>query len=307
MPAADRFRGILAPVLTPFGPDLSPDPERLIRHCHDLLAEGVGLVPFGTTGEGNSLSAAEKLDLLDRLADAGIDPQQMMPSTGCSALTDSVRLTQHAVGLGCRGVLMLPPFYYKNVSDDGLFASLAEVIERVGSDSLRIYLYHIPPVSQVGFSLDLVERLVEAYPAVIAGIKDSSGDWDNTHALIARGWQDFRVFSGSEVFLLSNLRAGGAGCISASANVNGAAIVRLYRDWLSPGADALQEELNGLRGMFQQYPMIAALKACIAALTADPEWERLRPPLEELDPRQSADLIRNAGTRLTSASTGNRP
>jgi 4-hydroxy-tetrahydrodipicolinate synthase len=292
MPAADdRFHGILAPVITPFHEDLSPDPERLAHHCRWLLARQVGLALFGTNSEGNSLSVEEKIELLDRLVDAGIEARRMMPGTGCSALTDTIRLTRHAVDLGCRGVLMLPPFYYKGVSDHGLFASYSEIIERIGSDSLRIYLYHIPPVSQVGLSIDLVERLVAAWPDTIAGIKDSSGDWNNTRALLERGWERFRVFSGSESFLPRNLEAGGAGCISAAANVNPAAIVRLYREWQSPEAESLQRDVNDVRAILQKYPMIAALKAVVAGFRNDAGWATVRPPLVRLNEREKVALI----------------
>src|SRR5690606_15074736 len=163
MPAPERFSGVLAPVITPFLENLAPDAKRLTAHCRWLSSQGVGLALFGTNSEGNSLSVAEKMELLDRLIEAGIEPARMMPGTGCSALTDSVELTRHAVTSGCGGVLMLPPFYYKGVSDEGLFRSYSEVIERIGSRDLRIYLYHIPPVSQVGISVDLVERLVKAW------------------------------------------------------------------------------------------------------------------------------------------------
>ncbi|HEX7060496.1 MAG TPA: dihydrodipicolinate synthase family protein [Woeseiaceae bacterium] len=291
MTAVERFAGVLAPVVTPFGPDLAPAAGRLLGHCRRLLGEGVGLAPFGTNSEGNSLSVEEKIELLDRLAEGGIDPRRLMPGTGACALTDSVRLTRHAVARGCGGVLVLPPFYYKNVDDDGLFASIAELIERVGSDALRMYLYHIPPVAQVGFSLELVERLVRTYPAVVAGIKDSSGDWSHTQALIERGFDDFRVFCGSETFLLRTLRAGGAGCISATANVNGAAIVELYREWRSPRADALQSALDEVRAAYQRHPMIPALKAAVAAFTGDPEWRRVRPPLTPLDDAHRSALL----------------
>lgn len=286
-----RFQGILAPVVTPFRGDLLPDAGRLVRQCRWLLTHEVGLAVFGTNSEGNSLSVDEKIGLLDRLVDAGIDPARMMPGTGCCALTETVRLTRHAVDLGCGGVLMLPPFYYKNVGDDGLFRSYAEVVERVGSDALRVYLYHIPPVSGVGLSVDLVERLVDAYPAGIAGIKDSSGDWNNTRALLDRGWEDFRVFAGSESFLLRTMRAGGAGVISATANVNPAAIHRLYREWQSPKAASLQQDLDRVRHVMQKHPMIAALKAVIAGFTDDPDWERLRPPLVPLDEEQKLTLL----------------
>jgi 4-hydroxy-tetrahydrodipicolinate synthase len=291
MPATERFSGVLAPVITPFHRDLDPDPERLIAHCRWLLSQGAGLAVFGTNSEANSLSVPEKMQLLDRLVEGGIDPARMMPGTGCSALTDSVALTRHAVVAGCGGVLMLPPFYYKGVSDEGLFRSYAEIIERVGSADLRIYLYHIPPVSQVGISLDLVERLTGAYQDIIVGIKDSSGDWNNTRALIERGGRDFRVFSGSESFLLRNLKAGGAGCISATANVNPAAIRRLYEEWQSPSAESLQRDLNDLRDCLQMPTMIPALKAVVATFLDDPEWETVRPPLTPLAADRKAALL----------------
>lgn len=286
-----RFSGILAPVVTPFRGDLGVDAGRLVEQCRWLLAQGAGLAVFGTNSEGNSLSVSEKIEVLDRLVEAGIDPARMMPGTGCCALSDSVRLTRHAVKLGCGGVLMLPPFYYKDVHDDGLFRSYAEVVERVGSDALRVYLYHIPPVSKVGVSVDLVDRLVEAYPANIVGMKDSSGDWSNTRALLDRGWEDFRVFAGSESFLLQTLRAGGAGVISATANVNPGAIQRLYLEWRSPRADTLQQDLNRVREVLQGYPMIAALKVVIAGLRDDREWERVRPPLLPLPPEHKEKLL----------------
>jgi 4-hydroxy-tetrahydrodipicolinate synthase len=290
MTAPERLHGILAPVVTPFGRDLAPDAERLVAHCRRLLAAGAGLAPFGTTSEGNSLSVEEKTELLDRLVEAGIEPGRLLPGTGTCALPDTVRLTRHAVARGCAGVLLLPPFYYKNVGEDGLYASVSEVIERVGSERLAVYLYHIPPVAQVGFPLALVERLVRAYPATIAGIKDSSGDWSHTQALIAQGLDDFRVFSGSETFLLRNLRAGGAGSISATANVSAQAIVELYREWQGPRADALQARLDQVRGIFQRFPMIAALKAAIAAFTGDDGWLRVRPPLMPLGDAERASL-----------------
>ena len=177
-------RGVLAPVVTPFTSDLRPDVARLVRHCRWLLDNDVGLAVFGTNSEANSLTVAEKLELLDALVEAGLPAARMMPGTGTCALPDTVELTRRAVAHGCGGVLMLPPFYYKGVSDDGLFASFAEVIERVGDPRLRIYLYHIPPVSMVPISLPLIDRLLRRYPGTIAGIKDSSGDWNNTRAML---------------------------------------------------------------------------------------------------------------------------
>src|SRR5215216_4852118 len=202
-PSPSRIRGVLSPVVTPFDRELRPDGERLANHCRWLLEQGVGLAVFGTNSEANSMSVAEKITLLDMLIAAGIPPARMMPGTGTSAFPDTVELTRYAVQLGCAGVLMLPPFYYKEVPDEGLFRSYAEVIERVGDSRLRIFLYHIPPVAQVPISLPLIERLMKAYPGTIAGIKDSSGDWNNTRAMLEQFQSpEFDVFAGSEGYLL---------------------------------------------------------------------------------------------------------
>jgi len=287
----DRIAGVLSPVVTPFKTDLSPDPERFVKQCRWLLSQNVGLAVFGTNSEANSLSTEEKVELLDRLVGGGVDPARMMPGTGCCALTDSVRLTAHAMKLGCGGVLMLPPFYYKGVSDEGLFKNFAEVIERVGDRRLRIYLYHIPPVSQVGITVGLIERLLKAYPGIIAGAKDSSGDWNNTKAYLDNfAKAGFDVFPGSETFLLQGLRHGGVGCISATANVNPAAIARLFATWQGADADAQQERLNTIRGIFAKYPMIPALKAAIAHYGGDASWSTVRPPLVELTPQEKTSL-----------------
>ncbi len=287
-----RITGVLSPVVTPFKADLSPDPERFIRQCRWLLSQNVGLAVFGTNSEANSLSVEERIELLDRLVGAGIDPARMMPGTGCCALPDSVRLTAHAVKLGCAGALMLPPFYYKGVSDDGLFRSFAEVIERVGEARLRVFLYHIPPVAQVPITLGLVERLLKAYPAQTAGMKDSSGDWNNTKAFLdAFGQSGFDVFAGSETFLLANMRHGGAGCISATANVHPGPIARLFDTWRNADADAQQARLDEIRGVFQKFPMIPALKAAIAHYGRDRSWATVRPPLVDLTAEQAKALL----------------
>ncbi|HEY3258245.1 MAG TPA: dihydrodipicolinate synthase family protein [Gemmatimonadaceae bacterium] len=288
----ERITGVLSPVVTPFKADLSPDPERLLTQCRWLLSNDVGLAVFGTNSEANSLAVEEKIELLDRLIGDSVDPARMMPGTGCCALTDSVRLTAHAVKLHCGGVLMLPPFYYKDVSDGGLFRSFAEVIERVGDTRLRIYLYNIPPISQVAITVPLIERLLKAYPGIVAGVKDSSGDWNNTKAYLDNfAEHDFDVFPGSESFLLQGMRNGGAGCISATANVNPAAIARLFATWQAPDADAQQMRLNEIRGIFARYPMIPALKAAISHYSGDASWATVRPPLVELTDEQKNSLV----------------
>lgn len=299
MTSASRPRGVYSPVVTPFTAKLEPDPKRYVRHCRWLAGQGVGIAAFGTNSEANSMSVDEKKKLLDALVEAGLPKDRIMAGTGCPAFTDSVELTRHAVSLGCNDVLMLPPYYYKNVSDDGLFRAYAEIIERVGSDALRIYLYHIPPVSQVPITLTLIERLLDAYPQIIAGIKDSSADWNNTSALLERFQpRGFDVFAGSESFLLATLRGGGVGCITAAANVNPAAIVELYRHWQDPDADARQKAVDATRAVFAQFPMIPAMKAAIGLHLDDEEWSTVRPPLVPLTSDQRDKLgsaLRQAG------------
>ena len=281
-------RGVLSPVVTPFDGDLAPDRARWLAHCRWLLSQGCSLAIFGTNSEANSLSVAERRALLEAAVEGELDPARMMPGTGACSLPEAVELTEAAVRMGCAGVLMLPPFYYKGVSEDGLFAFYSEVIQRVGDERLRIYLYHIPPVAQVPISLGLIERLRDAYPGAIAGIKDSSGEWSNTQAMIER-FERFDVFAGSEQFLLATMRAGGAGCISATANINPGAIHDLYASWRAEDADARQERITAFRRAVAEFPMIPALKAVIGLSTEDPDWGRVRPPLMPLD---AADVAR---------------
>ena len=286
-----KFSGVLSPVLTPFTKDLKPDSRRLVKLCRWLSSQNVALVLFGTTSEANSLSLVEKISLLDDLVEAGINPSLLMPGTGCCSLTETVQLTSHAVKLGCKGTLMLPPFFYKDISDDGLLRSYAETIERVGNSALKIYLYHIPPVSGVSISLDLIERLIIRYPNAIVGVKDSSGNWNNTQSILERQWDDFRVFAGSEYFLLQTMRAGGAGCISATANINPNAIYNLYKEWKSDRADNLQEQLNQVRTVLESYPMIPALKSVISYYSKHPDWTIVRPPFISLEKETQKELI----------------
>ena len=247
------------------------------------------------------MAMEERLLLLDALLAAGVDSARMMPGTGCCSITETVRLTAQAVRHGCAGVLMLPPFYYKQVGDEGLFRYFSEVIQRVGDARLRIYLYHIPPIAVVGITPKLVERLLNTYPEAIAGMKDSSGDLNNTKAFLdSFAKTGFGVFVGSESFLLANMRHGGVGTISAMANVYPAAIHKLFTEWNNPGADpnGQQAKLDVVRAVFSQksFPsMIATLKQAIAVSVNDPEWARVRPPLVELTAEQARTLAAELG------------
>jgi 4-hydroxy-tetrahydrodipicolinate synthase len=282
--------GVLSPVVTPFKKDLSVDADRLVRQCRWLMSQNCGLAVFGTNSEANSLSADEKIDLLDALVDAGLDTGRMMPGTGACAIPDAVRMTSHAVKRGCGGVLMLPPFYYKGVSDEGLFRGYSEVIQRVGDSNLKVYLYHFPQVSQVPIRLALIERLLNEYPDTVVGIKDSSGEWSNMEAMLKQ-FPGFAMFPGNETVLLKSMQNGGAGCISATANINPGAIAELAANWQSSDAQAMQDKMNDLRQMMQQFPMIPALKAAIAHYSGDADWEYVRPPLVELTAEQKAEML----------------
>jgi 4-hydroxy-tetrahydrodipicolinate synthase len=289
-----RIEGILSPVVTPFDADYSPNAAKFVRHCQWLLKSGcAGLAVFGTNSEANSMSVAEKRKLLEALVAGGVPAASLMPGTGHCALSDSIEMTRAAVELGCAGVLMLPPFYYKGVSDEGLYRNFAEVIERVGDERLQLYLYHIPPVAQVGITLGLIEKLLSKYPSVVAGVKDSSGNWDNTKAMLDQfAKSGFDVFAGSEDFLLANLRNGGKGCITATGNINPGAIDKLFRNWKSADADSLQAGISATRKIVQKQPMIPALKAAISHFGNDPQWKTVRPPLVELSASQEETLIR---------------
>ena len=287
-----RLRGVLAPALTPFNARLEPDPARFIAHCRWLVDNHAGLAIFGTNSEAASLSVAERIALTDALLEAGIPASKLMPGTGACSITDAVALTRHAVQHGAAGVLMIPPFYYKGVSDDGVFAYYAEVIERVGDDRLAIYLYHFPLLTQVPITLGLIERLLKRYPKAIAGAKDSSGDWNNSKAMIDNyASAGFDVFPASEALLSKALAIGGAGCISATVNVNPAGIHAVFAQWNQPEGERLQAQADTLRKIFQATLMIPAMKRVVAEFANDPAWRTVRPPLTVMDDVPAATLL----------------
>ncbi|MEZ5650015.1 MAG: dihydrodipicolinate synthase family protein [Burkholderiaceae bacterium] len=298
-----RVGEVLAPVVTPFDDEWRPAARAFVDQCRWLLERNVGLAVFGTNSEANSLALSEKRWLLEKLVEAGLPASRMMPGTGCCAYPETIELCRAALDLGITRVLMLPPFFYKHVPDDGLFEAYARIIDGVGDDRLRIYLYHIPPIAQVPISEALIERLLAHFPDTIAGAKDSSGDWGNTQMMLERfAPHGFEVFPGSESFLLRTMRAGGAGCISATANVNPAAIAALAADWQTldarsgvgegTAADDAQLGLDRVRAAFQRQPMIQAMKAELARFSGRGGWRRVRPPLMPLADAEIAELER---------------
>ncbi len=289
--AKTRFTGVLVPAITPFDAKFEVDTALFVKTCKWLLAQGAnGLAVFGTTSEANSLSIPERKKALEALVASGIDPSLLLPGTGQCSLPDAVDLTKHAVSLGCGGVLMLPPFYYKPVSVEGLYAFYSEVIERVGSADLGLWLYHIPQMTGVGIPYDLIERLIKRYPDTVLGIKDSSGDWPNTEGMLTR-FPGFGIFPSSEGVLVKAMRLGAAGCITASGNINAAGIRSLVDHWKDADADERQKPVAQIRDIFSKFPLIPAAKAVLAAKLGQPGLAAVRPPLVELTAEQKADLL----------------
>ncbi|WP_043339508.1 dihydrodipicolinate synthase family protein [Belnapia moabensis] len=285
------FGGVNAAVLTAMKPDLSPDPARMAGHAKWLLANGCnGLGVLGTTGEANSFGLHERKEILEGLVANGVPAATMMPGTGTASLADTVELTLHAKAQGCRGVLVLPPFYYKNPSDDGLFAWFSEVVQRVGG-GIALYLYNFPQQSAVPFSLSLIERMLKAFPGVVKGVKDSSGDYANMKAMIDAFAKDgFEVYSGSDEYVQKILAEGGAGCITAASNANSHWGGIVYAKRTGPEADAAQAVLTATRKAATSVALIPGLREIIARSTGDDGWRTIRPPHLKLSQAQ-ADAV----------------
>jgi 4-hydroxy-tetrahydrodipicolinate synthase len=285
------IKGLIAPILSPFNDDLSFNQELYNELAAELLSTGCsGLAPFGTTGEALSVSSAERMAAIEGLIKSGVDPKCVIPGTGLCNLPESIALSRHAVELGCAGVMTLPPFYFKGMGDDGYFDYFEKLIDGVDHSDLKIYLYHIPQVSGVGLSIDLVTQLRAAYPDVIVGIKDSSGDWDNTRRLLAI--DGLIVYPGAELPVIDAIRLGGPGCISATANLNGgdiANVIDLCHTGKWDEAEVVHKAVKEVRLLFQDYAPIPAQKALLARRTGDARWNNLRPPFRAMgDDRRDA-------------------
>jgi 4-hydroxy-tetrahydrodipicolinate synthase len=286
-----RLRGVVAATLTPLDADLVPDAARLAEHCRWLLASGCdGINLLGTTGEATSIAIAARLALMEAVAERGLPLSRFMVGTGASALADTVTLTARAARLGFAGALVIPPFYFKNLGEDGIFAYFATLIERVADPALALYLYHFPALSGVPFTLSLIGRLTAAYPGTIVGLKDSSGDLAYSDS-VARAFPDLDVFPSSEGVLLDARRSGYAGCISATANITAPLAGRAWAAGASePSAGDAQSAASELRATIARYPLVAAIRHVASGLFNDARWERILPPLEPLTRSQAVEL-----------------
>lgn len=286
--------GIWAAVLTPCDAAGAVDVRRWVEHARRLLAQGChGLALFGTTSETQAYSVAERQAALEAAVTAGLTPAQLMVGVGCCARSDTVALARHALGLGLTRLLMLPPFFYKNSTDEGLYRAFAEAIDGTADPRAEVLLYHFPQVSGVPVTRGVIERLVAAYPAQVRGLKDSSGDLAHTLDLIA-AFPDLAIFAGADNHLLDVLTAGGAGTISAAANLNAPAsrsVHDAFRAGERAAAEAGMALVRDVRATLQRRPLIPALKAIIATTSGDPAWRRVRPPLVELDGAATQALL----------------
>ena len=299
------YGGVNAAVLTAMNEDLSIDIDRMAGHCRWLLANGcTGLAVLGTTGEANSLGINERIGVLEGLVTRGLPAAKMLPGTGTTAITDTVLLTRKAQELGCRGALLLPPFYYKNPSDDGLLAYFNEVIQRVAGD-IKIYLYNFPQQSAIPFSVDFIGRLLKANPGKVKGIKDSSGNYENSLSYVEAFARDgFEVYAGDDALLKPLLEKGAAGSITAASNVNCATGAEVYANWNNAAGAAAHEVLAATRKAVISVPLIPALKSLVARNTGDARWLNIRPPHLKLTAAQEAtlfDLFDASGIRLAKA------
>lgn len=286
------IRGIYAAAISPFKEDGSLDTAKLISYCEHLVTDGGcdGVAPTGTTGEGNSISFRQRVELPGAFADAGFDPARAIFGTGSCATQDAIDLSSAAIDAGFPNVLVLPPFYYKNPSDEGLYAYFSQLIEKVGDDRLRVYLYHFPQMSMTPIPVDVVVRLKKAFGPIVAGLKDSSGDLSQSLAFAeATGGvdADFDVYPSSEAMLFDGLAGGCAGIISGSTNAFAVHSQAAKADGPDSAAFAMVKAARATAG---KYPLMAAMKQLEAWRTGDDSWTRMAPPLVPLTDEQKANL-----------------
>ncbi|MBT1156948.1 dihydrodipicolinate synthase family protein [Aminobacter anthyllidis] len=272
---------VYAPVLTPFNADLSVNSQRFLRHCRWVVEQGAGLAVFGTNSEAASLSLVEKRRLLDEVVASGIPGSALMPGTGANSLEETVELSRAAVDAGAPAVLVLPPFFFKPASTEGLIRHYGHLIEAVGSDKLSVVLYHIPQFTGVPITVELIGGLRRRFPNVV-GIKDSSGDRENLARYLEVG-DGFKVFPASEILLGETIAKGSVGCISATANVNARGMVGAVANASELETEKAFADAVRVRTLFQKFPMIQAMKSLIARELGAAEWRTVRAPLVELD------------------------
>jgi 4-hydroxy-tetrahydrodipicolinate synthase len=270
----DAIKGLWAAAATPVAPDGSIDHAALAHHAKRLIQRGCdGLVLFGTSGEGPSFSIAQRLDASQAVLRAGIPAAKLALGTGCPAVVDTIAMTKASLALGIMQAMILPPFYFAGAPDDGIEDAFAEIFDGVGDGRLSACLYHIPQVSGVGVPAAVLGRLRQRYGAIVAGVKDSTGNFENFLAF-RREAPDTAVLVGAEVLIARALAQGGAGTICGMANLVPSLVRRMF-----DGTDAQRD----MEEACAQIDGIPIMKAALAELTDEPIWRRMRPPLRSAD------------------------
>jgi len=270
--------GVLTAALTPLDKNLNADYARLVKHLQWLLKRGNnGIGLLGTTGEANSFSVDERKKILEAVLDGGIPPDKLLVGTGCCSVTDTVALSRHAYSKNVGGILLLPPFYYKNITEAGLETYIDRVLDKIGENKIQIFLYHFPQLSGVPFTVSIIERLIKKYPKNIMGIKDSGGDWPHMEEIL-KAIPGFRLYTGNEKFLLQVLKAGGAGTISGNTNLTSPEAAAVYEAWKKGGGEKEQERLSVLSETLRMYQTIGTMKYIFSKLSGADDWLNVRPP-----------------------------
>jgi 4-hydroxy-tetrahydrodipicolinate synthase len=288
------IRGVFCAASTPVTAKGDIDTTRFINHAKNLLEDGCsGVALLGTTGEANSFSIAERKRLLEAAVQSGIAPGHLLPGTGLCALADTIDLTRHALSLGVTQVVMLPPFYYKNVSDDGVFNAYARIFDSIADERLRVILYHIPQLSAVPISHALIERLLKAYPGTVVGIKDSAGDFANMQAML-KAFPGFSVLAGADPLMKPLLESGGHGCITATSNIVARQLATVFAHFADPtklaAVETAQARIVAVRNISNKFLQIPAIKVLIANRYSDDGWTEVRPPLVKLTRDQCSEI-----------------
>lgn len=281
--------GVYAAVLTPMHSDLSCDHKILASHCFKMVQQGcTGITLFGTTGEGSSFSVSERIDALQQLIAAGFDPQKIILGNGSSGISDTVELGREALEQGCAALLVAPPSFYKNITDEGVLAFYRTIIQKIANPNLRVILYHIPQFSGVPISLNVIEVLRQEFPDIVIGIKESEGNLSFTKTML-KTFPGFKVFVGNEKHIIESVHLGGAGTICGIANLYPELICSLYLQGQKgnvPNPTSIDAVFNALQGI----PFIPAAKALMEKRQGN-VWHAVRPPLVPLDKTQSKRFI----------------
>ncbi len=281
---SSKLHGVIAAIATAVDGSGEPDCARSVALARFLLAHGCdGLNVLGTTGEATSFSREQRQRVMTAYRDVGLPLDRLMVGTGAASVADAVALTRHAAALGFAGALVLPPFYYKGVPDDGLVAYVETLVEATAATPIAIYLYHFPAQSGLPWHVALIERLRRRFGARIVGLKDSSGDMAYARAAAALA-PDFRVFPSTEAVLMEARAGAFAGCISATANLNPDLCARAWRGGDAAALDAAVT----IRKLFDGKPLVPGVKALLAHIHRDAAWARVMPPLSAFSPADRA-------------------